>query len=62
VTSGRLETAAPNLAALASRRRNGRWSHRDQMKNAKPDPDPLDAAAERLGAPIKTAAVVGDSI
>ena len=32
------------------------------MRYAKPDPDLFLAAAERLGAPIETAVVVGDSI
>ena len=35
---------------------------RDQVKYAKPDPDLFLAAAARLGAPIETAIVVGDSI
>jgi len=35
---------------------------RDQVKYAKSDPDLFLASAERLGAPIETAVVVGDSI
>ena len=35
---------------------------RDQVKYAKPDPDLFLAAAERLGVPIETAVVIGDSI
>jgi HAD superfamily hydrolase (TIGR01509 family) len=35
---------------------------RDQVKYAKPDPDLFLAAAERLGSPIETAVVIGDSI
>ena len=35
---------------------------RDQVKHAKPDPDLFLAAAERLGVPIETARVVGDSV
>ena len=35
---------------------------RDQVRYAKPDPDLFLAAAERLGAPIETAVVVGDAI
>jgi phosphoglycolate phosphatase-like HAD superfamily hydrolase len=35
---------------------------RDQVKYAKPDPDLFLAAAERIGAPIEHAVVVGDSI
>ena len=37
------------------------WT-RDQVKHAKPDPDLFLAAADRLGAPIEHAVVVGDSI
>src|ERR1700726_4477275 len=60
-TSGRMETAAVNLAALGV---DPDWKvvTRDQAKHAKPDPDLFLAAAERLGAPIETAVVVGDSI
>jgi HAD superfamily hydrolase (TIGR01509 family) len=60
-TSGRMETAAVNLAALGV---DPDWKvvTRDQVKHAKPDPDLFLAAAERLGAPIETAVVVGDSI
>jgi len=60
-TSGRMETAAANLAALGV---DPDWKvvTRDQVKHAKPDPDLFLAAAERLGAPIETAVVVGDSI
>ena len=35
---------------------------RDQVKYAKPDPDLFLAAAARLGAPIETAVIIGDSI
>ena len=35
---------------------------RDQVRYAKPDPDLFLAAAARLGAPIETAIVVGDSV
>jgi len=47
-----------------SRRRSGSESvvTRDQVKYAKSDPDLFLASAERLGAPIETAVVVGDSI
>lgn len=34
----------------------------DQVRHAKPDPDLFLAAARRLGAPIETSAVVGDSV
>jgi HAD superfamily hydrolase (TIGR01509 family) len=35
---------------------------RDQVRHAKPDPDLFLAAAERLGVPIESSIVVGDSI
>jgi HAD superfamily hydrolase (TIGR01549 family) len=61
-TSGRMETAATNLAALGVDPDRIPVVTRDQVKHAKPDPDLFIAAAERLGAPIETAIVVGDSI
>jgi HAD superfamily hydrolase (TIGR01509 family) len=61
-TSGRMETAAVNLAALGVDPDRTPVVTRDQVKYAKPDPDLFLAAAERLGAPIETAVVVGDSI
>jgi HAD superfamily hydrolase (TIGR01549 family) len=61
-TSGRMETAAVNLAALKVDPDRTPVVTRDQVKYAKPDPDLFVAAAERLGAPIETAMVVGDSI
>ncbi|MCB5191646.1 HAD family hydrolase [Methylobacillus arboreus] len=61
-TSGRMETAAINLAALGVDPNQTPVVTRDQVKYAKPDPDLFLAAAERLGVPIETAIVVGDSI
>lgn len=61
-TSGRMETAAVNLAALGVDPDKVPVVTRDQVKHAKPDPDLFIAAAERLNAPIETAVVVGDSI
>jgi HAD superfamily hydrolase (TIGR01509 family) len=61
-TSGRMETAGVNLAALGVDPARVPVVTRDQVKYAKPDPDLFLAAAERLGAPIETAIVVGDSI
>ena len=61
-TSGRMETAAINLQALGVDPEKSPVVTRDQVKYAKPDPDLFVAAAERLGAPIETAVVVGDSI
>ena len=61
-TSGRMETAAPNLASLGVDPARVAVVTRDQVKYAKPDPDLFLAAAARLGAPIETAVVVGDAI
>src|ERR1700761_969236 len=61
-TSGRMETAAVNLAALGVDPAKTPVVTRDQVKYAKPDPDLFLAAAARLNAPIETAVVVGDSI
>jgi HAD superfamily hydrolase (TIGR01509 family) len=61
-TSGRLETAAVNIAALGIDPNRVPVVTRDQVKFAKPDPDLFITAAERLGAAIETAVVVGDSI
>jgi HAD superfamily hydrolase (TIGR01509 family) len=61
-TSGRMETAAQNLAALGVNPEVNVVVTRDDVKYAKPDPDLFLAAAERLNAPIMSAIVVGDSI
>ena len=61
-TSGRMETAGVNLQALGVDPARTPVVTRDQVKHAKPDPDLFLAAAVRLGAPIETAYVVGDSI
>lgn len=61
-TSGRMETAAVNLAALEVDPDKVPVVTRDQVRYAKPDPDLFVAAAERLGAPIESAMVVGDAI
>jgi HAD superfamily hydrolase (TIGR01509 family) len=61
-TSGRMETAAVNLARLGVDPEKSVVVTRDQVKYAKPDPDLFIAAAERLNAPIEHAFVVGDSI
>jgi len=60
-TSGRMQTAGPNLTVL------GVGSDvpiitRDQVARAKPDPDVFLAAAELLRVPISSSAVVGDSV
>jgi HAD superfamily hydrolase (TIGR01509 family) len=61
-TSGRMETAAVNLAALGVDPDRIPVVTRDQVKYAKPDPDLFLAAAARLDAEIGRAIVVGDSI
>jgi HAD superfamily hydrolase (TIGR01509 family) len=61
-TSGRLETASVNLKALGIDPDRSPVVTRDEVKYAKPDPDLFLAAAAKLGAPIETAVVVGDSI
>jgi HAD superfamily hydrolase (TIGR01509 family) len=61
-TSGRMETARVNLAALGVDPTRTPVVTRDQVAHAKPDPDLFLAAARRLNAPITTAFVVGDSI
>jgi phosphoglycolate phosphatase-like HAD superfamily hydrolase len=57
-----METAAVNLTALGVDPEQTPVVTRDEVKYAKPDPDLFLVAAERLGAPIETAVVVGDSI
>jgi len=61
-TSGRMLTAAQNLAALGVDPSKSVVVTRDDVKYAKPDPDLFLAAAARLNAPITNAMVVGDSI
>ncbi|MGN6551575.1 MAG: HAD family hydrolase [Pararhizobium sp.] len=61
-TSGRMETAAQNLAALGVDPQASVVVTRDKVRHAKPDPDLFIAAAEGLNVPITQATVVGDSI
>ena len=61
-TSGRMETAGPSLDKLGVDRARIPVVTRDEVMYAKPDPDLFLAAAERLGVPIETASVVGDSV
>jgi HAD superfamily hydrolase (TIGR01509 family) len=61
-TSGRMATAAQNLAALGVNPEVNVVVTRDDVTYAKPDPDLFIAAADRLNAPITSAVVVGDSI
>lgn len=61
-TSGRMETAAPNIAALGVDPAQVPVVTRDQVRYAKPDPDLFLAAADRLGVDIEHSLVIGDSI
>jgi HAD superfamily hydrolase (TIGR01509 family) len=61
-TSGRMETASVNLSALGVDHHVTPVITRDEVRYAKPDPDLFLAAADRLGAGIERAVVVGDSI
>jgi HAD superfamily hydrolase (TIGR01509 family) len=61
-TSGRMETAAPNLQALEVDPDTSVVVTRDQVRFAKPDPDLFIEAARRLDVSIDSAIVVGDSI
>lgn len=60
-TSGRIESAGPALKTLGIPADTPVIT-RDQVRNAKPDPDLFLKAAERLGVPITASVVVGDSI
>jgi HAD superfamily hydrolase (TIGR01509 family) len=61
-TSGRMETAAPNIEALGVDLGKAVVVTRDQVKYAKPDPDLFLEAAARLGVNPVNTMVVGDSI
>jgi HAD superfamily hydrolase (TIGR01549 family) len=61
-TSGRLETARPNIERLGVDFNKVPVVTRDQVRYAKPDPDLFLTAAERLGVDIENCMVVGDSI
>lgn len=61
-TSGRMETAAPNLVALGVDPSKVPVVTRDQVRHAKPDPDLFLAAAARLGVDIQHSLVIGDSV
>jgi HAD superfamily hydrolase (TIGR01509 family) len=60
-TSARLESARPTLEVLAVGPEVPVVT-RDQVPHAKPDPDLFLEAARRLGVPIASAFVVGDSV
>ena len=61
-TSGRMETAGPVLETLGVDVGRTPVVTRDLVRYAKPDPDLFIAAADRLGVPIETSSVVGDSV
>ncbi|HVC17880.1 MAG TPA: HAD family hydrolase, partial [Rhodanobacter sp.] len=61
-TSGRMETAGHNLAALGVDPDKVPVVTRDQVRHAKPDPDLFITAAKRLDCDIGKALVIGDSI
>lgn len=60
-TSGLQASAAPALRALGLGA-GAPVVTRDQVRHAKPDPDLFLAAAERIGAPVQSSIVVGDSV
>ena len=61
-TSGRMETARPNIERLGVDVDKAAVVTRDQVRYAKPDPDLFLEAARRINVPIQNCAVVGDSI
>jgi len=61
-TSGRLESARPVIDLLDVDLSRVPIITRDQVAYAKPEPDLFLAAAEKLGVPIDTSTVVGDSV
>jgi HAD superfamily hydrolase (TIGR01509 family) len=61
-TSGRIETAAPNIKSLGVDPSTAIVVTRDQVRFAKPDPDLFIEAARRLDLPVERCIVVGDSI
>ena len=61
-TSGRMETARPNIENLGVDVDKAAVVTRDQVRYAKPDPDLFLEAARRINIPIQNCCVVGDSI
>jgi HAD superfamily hydrolase (TIGR01509 family) len=61
-TSSRMETAGAVLESLGVDPDRVTVVTRDEVVHAKPDPDLFLAAADRLGVPIESTAVVGDSV
>ena len=60
-TSGRADSAGPALKTLGLGA-DAPVITRDMVAHAKPDPDLFLAAAQRIGVPIESAIVVGDSV
>ena len=61
-TSGHMESAVRTLEALGVDLKRTAVVTRDEVEHAKPDPDLFLAAADKLGVPVETASVVGDSV
>lgn len=61
-TSGRIETAGPILEMLGVTGARAPIVTRDMVRFAKPDPDLFIAAAEKVGVPVESCVVVGDSV
>lgn len=61
-TSSRIETAGPTLALIGVSPDRDPVVTRDEVTHAKPDPDLFIAAAARIGVPIESSTVVGDSV
>jgi HAD superfamily hydrolase (TIGR01509 family) len=61
-TSGRMRTAATNLASLGVDPDEATVVTRDEVRYAKPDPDLFVEAARRLGTSTDGSYVIGDSI
>jgi HAD superfamily hydrolase (TIGR01509 family) len=61
-TSSRIETARFTLELLGIDQKRTAIVTRDQVEHAKPDPDLFVAAAQKLGVPMESSYVVGDSV
>jgi beta-phosphoglucomutase-like phosphatase (HAD superfamily) len=57
-----METAGPPSRRSESTCGARRVVTRDQVRYAKPEPDPFLTAADRLGVPIEISTVMGDSV
>jgi len=61
-TSGHMESASRTIQALGLDPEKTVLVTHDDVEHAKPDPDLFFAAADKLGVPVETASVVGDSV